>query len=102
MRKIQALRAPPVESEITVDFPQERAWVISPEFTFRISAPAKSRVEVSIDDGEWRPCRQDGAYWWYDWAGYMSGKHQAVARVQPRAEGQEVVSRTCCFRVALP
>jgi len=102
MSKAQELRAPAVAAEITVDYPQERERVISPEYTFRVAARAASRVEISIDQNEWRPCRQAAGYWWYDWSGYMSGKHQAVARIQPQNDGQKATSRTCHFRVELP
>ena len=88
-------------AEITVDYPQEKECVISPDYTFRIAAAAASRVEISIDDGEWRPCRPADRYWWYDWSGYMSGKHQAVARIQPQNDGQKSTSQTCRFRVEL-
>lgn len=73
MSKAQELRAPAVAAEITVDYPQERERVISPDYTFRVAARAASRVEISIDQNEWRPCRQAEGYWWYDWSGYVSG-----------------------------
>ena len=102
MRKAQEVRGPVVSAEITVDYPQEKELVISPDYTFRVAAKAASRVEISIDDSEWQPCRQADGYWWYDWSGYMSGKHQAVARIQPQNDGQKATSRACRFRVELP
>jgi hypothetical protein len=102
MSNAQGLRAPVVAAEIALDYPQERESVISPEYTFRVAARAATRVEISIDDGAWRPCRPAEGYWWYDWSGYMSGRHQAVARIQPQNDGQKATSRTCRFRVELP
>ncbi len=102
MRKTLEVREPVVAAKITVDYPQESERVTSPEYTFRVAARAASRVEISIDHNEWQPCRQAGGYWWYDWSGYMSGKHQAIARIQPQNDGQQSTSRTCSFRVELP
>jgi hypothetical protein len=102
MRKIQELGQPLAAAEITVDYPQERERITSPEYTFRVAARAASRVEVSIDDNAWQACRQADGYWWYDWSGYMSGKHQAVARIQPQNDGQKSTSQKCGFRVELP
>jgi hypothetical protein len=102
MRKIHALNEPVVAGEITVDYPQERERVTSPDYTFRIEAKEASRVEISIDDNVWQPCRPADGYWWYDWSGYMSGKHQAVAKMQPQNDGQKVTSSARRFRVELP
>jgi hypothetical protein len=102
MRRVQEKKEPAVSTGITVDYPQDRGIVTSHEYTFRLAAGAASRVEISIDDNMWQPCRQADGYWWYDWAGYMSGKHQAVARIQPQNDGQKSTSETCRFRVELP
>ena len=102
MRKTQGLRAPAVATGITVDYPRERELVISSDYTFRIEAKGARQVEISIDDNAWQPCRQADGYWWYDWKGYMSGQHQAVARIQPENDGQKAASPTCRFRVQLP
>jgi hypothetical protein len=102
MTKAELLRKPDAATTITLDYPKERECVISPEYTFRIEAKAASRVEISIDDNVWQPCRQADGYWWYDWSGYMSGKHQAIAKIQPQNDGQKSISRTCHFRVELP
>lgn len=102
MRKTQELREPVGAAEIAVDYPQERECITSPDYTFRIEAGTAGRVEISIDANEWQPCRKADGYWWYDWSGYMSGKHQAVARIQPQNDGQKSTSHTCRFRVELP
>ena len=102
MKKMQELHGAVVVAEITVDYPQSREVVTSHDYTFRIAAKSASRVEISIDDNEWQPCRQSDGYWWYDWSGYMSGKHQAIAKIQPQNDGQKLTSQTCRFRVELP
>jgi len=101
MRKAQEPGAPAVAAEIAVDYPQERERVISPDYTFRIAVKGASQVEISIDDNVWQPCRQADGYWWYDWSGYMSGKHQAVARIQAQIDGHQSTSQTRRFRVEL-
>ena len=52
----------------------------APYYTFRISAPDAAGVAVSVDDGEWSPCRFSIGYWWHDWSDYESGSHQVRAR----------------------
>jgi len=99
LTKEQELRAQAAAAGITVDYPQERERVIGPDYTFRIEAKSAGRVEISIDDNVWQPCRQADGYWWYDWSGYMPGKHQAVARIQPQNNGRKSTSRTTRFRV---
>ena len=101
MSETKGLRGPAAAAGITVDYPQERESVVSRDYTFRIEAKAASRVEISIDDNEWQPCRQADGYWWYDWSGYLPGKHHAVARIQPQNDGQKSTSRTIRFRVEL-
>jgi len=101
MKKASERKEPAVATTVTVDYPKERESVISPDYTFRIDAKGAGRVEISIDQNEWQPCRQAEGYWWYDWAGYMSGKHQAVARIQPQSDGQKTTSRIVRFQVEL-
>ncbi|HAH06828.1 MAG TPA: hypothetical protein DCM05_09935 [Elusimicrobia bacterium] len=101
MIRAQEQRAPVFAAEVAVDYPQEKERITSREYTFRITARAANRVEISIDDGEWRACRQAEGHWWYDWAGYMSGKHQAIARIQPQNDGQKATSKKAVFRVEL-
>ena len=102
MGKTPELRGLAATENITVDYPQERENVISRDYTFRIAAKSAGRVEISIDDNVWQPCRQAEGYWWYDWSGYMSGQHQAVTRIQPQNNGQKSTSQTCRFSVDLP
>jgi hypothetical protein len=84
---------------IAVDYPQEGEVITSPRYTFRIDASAP-RVEIAIDGGDWRSCRRSDDYWWFDWSGYDSGRHQAIVRGAPQAE-MDSASRTCRFLVEL-
>ena len=101
MRKADERKESTAAAKITVDYPQEREHIISRDYTFRIEAKGASQVEISIDDNVWQPCRQADGYWWYDWSGYMSGKHQALARIQTQNDGKQSTSQTRCFRVEL-
>lgn len=64
-----------------IEFPREGELVVSPEYAFRIAAPQDGwLVEVSVDEGAWRPCRAAVGYWWYDWAGFAPGEHRILCR----------------------
>lgn len=93
--------APAETFEIAVDYPQRGERVVSAQYTLRVGTLLAGTVEVSIDGGAWRPCRTSAGYWWYDWSGYESGIHTAVARVRPQS-GRTVVSARCHFLVELP
>jgi hypothetical protein len=71
----------PATAAVAVDFPRDGERVVSREYAFRVSAEAQGHVEVSIDDGAWRPCRQAAGHWWCDWSGYGAGAHTVFARV---------------------
>lgn len=87
-------------ADVTVDYPKEGELITSPDYVFRIGARPTHAVEISIDGGEWQPCRQAGGYWWFDWSGYKAGKHQAAARIQPE-NGDKATLETRRFRVEL-
>ena len=101
MRKLENRKGPMTVAGIKVDFPQDKEVVTSPYYTFRIEARDASQVEISIDNSAWQDCRPAEGYWWHDWSGYMSGNHQAVARIQPQDDGQMETSRITSFRVEL-
>lgn len=92
-----AAAAPPV----TIDYPREGDSLTWPVYTFRIASTAAGSVELSIDQNEWKPCRQAGGYWWYDWAGYQPGAHRAVARIRPQNGGKRYISHAVSFEVDL-
>lgn len=88
------------ELEVSLDHPQEGERIIGSHYSFRIGAiNGADRVEVSIDQGPWEPCRQAAGYWWYDWTGYPEGNHQAVVRAQTK-DGRTLRSRPRQFEVA--
>lgn len=66
-----------------IEYPRHNETITSKDYTFRITAiPGVRKVEVSIDEAGWQPCRQSGDSWWYDWSGFGSGEHELVARLQ--------------------
>lgn len=68
-------------------------------YSFRITAPSDAReVRLSIDDGEWKPCRKDDGHWWFDWTAEGDGAHIAVSRVI-EADGSMIVTQPRLFKV---
>src|SRR4051812_5139169 len=68
---------------IAIEYPRENEKVMSNCYTFRIAAmPGVKKVEVSINDSAWMPCRKAGDCWWYDWSNYGSGDYELVSRIQ--------------------
>lgn len=66
---------------LSLDYPRQGERIESPFYTIRLSAPRDARcVEVSIDGGEWLPCREALGYYWYDWSGYYEGDHEIEGR----------------------
>lgn len=68
---------------LAVEYPRHNETITSDRYTFRIAAmPGVRRVEVSIDEGRFEPCRQSDGAWWFDWSGYVPGDHEIAARMQ--------------------
>ena len=84
-----------------LDHPQQGENITAPHYTFRVGTLGDiTRVEISINEGPWLPCRNSVGYWWYDWSGYAGGRHQAAVRAQTK-DNQEFTSEPCKFQVAL-
>jgi hypothetical protein len=99
--KAQALlERRPIGSRLAIDYPQEGEAIASPTYTFRIDGAAP-RVEIAIDGGDWSSCRRSDDFWWFDWSGYDSGRHQAIVRAASQS-GRDVDTRCCRFLVVLP
>ncbi|HXS99218.1 MAG TPA: hypothetical protein VN915_00920 [Elusimicrobiota bacterium] len=90
-----------VEAPVQLDYPKGMEVVTSPHYTLRFSAsPETQVVEVSIDGGPWRECRKAGGHFWFDWANYMSGRHEIIARAM-LADGQTEETGVARVRVEL-
>lgn len=97
----KAAKAPAVQRP-DVDFPQQGEKVTGLQYTLRVSAPAEAgRVELSVDQGDWRPCRESVGYWWFDWADYGPGEHEFTARVHT-LDGRVLLSEPRQCVVELP
>lgn len=68
------------EARVSVDFPSESERISPFGYTIRVGAPEDCLAEVSIDGGDWQPCRRDVGYWWFDWMSYAPGEHEVLAR----------------------
>jgi hypothetical protein len=78
-------QAEAAERRPEIEYPGKGETIVSPTYTIRVDAPASAEaLDVSIDQGPWRPCRKDVGYWWYDWAGYADGEHDIITRIRGR------------------
>ena len=82
---------PPAAPPVAVDYPRTGDRIVSPQYTFRVSAPEDGRVEISIDDDAWLPCRRAAGFWWHDWFGFREGAHSVFARVR-LGNGRGIIS----------
>lgn len=73
---------PSDESFITIDHPKDGEAIHPHHYAVRIGAGGGSAVEISVDGGDWKPCRHTAGYYWFDWHNIPSGSHQLVARLQ--------------------
>lgn len=90
-----------VEAPVEMDYPKGMEVVTSSHYTLRFSAsPETQLIEVSIDGGPWRECRKAGGHFWFDWANYMSGRHEIHARAM-QADGRIEETGVCRVRVEL-
>ncbi|MDP3544486.1 MAG: hypothetical protein Q8T11_18630 [Elusimicrobiota bacterium] len=79
--KHNEMRAVPSRPGVRVECPGEGEEIAGTTYSFHIAAaPGTLGVEISIDQGEWLPCREALGLWWYDWTGFSKGGHQAAAR----------------------
>ncbi len=75
-----------------IDYPQQNETVGPGTYTFRVGAPqAADEVDVSVDQGPWKPCRSAAGYWWFDWNEYDRGEHEIIARARAK-KGRWLVS----------
>ena len=74
-----------VEGRPEIEFPRQDETIVSPTYTLRVAAPAGvEALDVSIDQGAWKACREDVGSWWFDWSGYADGEHEVIARIRGR------------------
>ena len=84
---------------VGIDYPNPGETIATGDYSFRISAPSDAKeVRLSIDDGDWKPCRKDDGHWWFDWTAQAQGEHIAVSRVI-EADGSLLVTQPRLFKV---
>lgn len=66
---------------VVIEYPKEKEIIVHPSYTIKIGTNKNNNVEISIDSGDWQPCRFAEGFWWYDWSNYSDGKHRIVARI---------------------
>lgn len=83
-RKPEASRhaKPRRKGAVQVKYPRAGETVFRPSYSVQIeTSPDPVRVELRINDADWRPCREALGLWWFDWSGFEPGAHRLVARV---------------------
>ncbi len=66
---------------IVIDYPTEGEKVSGLSYTMKIGASGEGRVEVQVNNGDWKPARHGGGYWWFDWGYYKPGPHTITAQL---------------------
>ena len=88
-----------VPAEIMVEYPKEGERINSTHYAFKISARIPVvKVEVSLDGGRWKACRQAAGHWWFDWTGYSPKNYVLHVRARSK-EGAEHLSSVRRFVV---
>ena len=72
---------------VTVDFPHEGEKVKQGHYAVRVSADGAEEVQVSVDRGDWRPCRFSNGYYWCDFWPQPHEIHELRARA--RSDGSD-------------
>ena len=71
----------PKQSPITaINHPKEGEKVSRGHYAFNIGASGASRVEVSVNNGPWQPCRESLGIWWHDWTASKPGDYTLRSR----------------------
>lgn len=73
---------PPVAPYLWIDYPRETEVLSGDEYVIRCGVGGAEHVELSINQGDWLPCRFASGYWWYDWSGIPQGDHTLVLRMR--------------------
>ncbi|MFA5976243.1 MAG: hypothetical protein WC859_08800 [Elusimicrobiota bacterium] len=84
---------------IWIDHPQQKEMLSGPTYVIRLGVGGAETVELSIDKGNWLPCRLTSGYWWFDWHAITPGKHTLVARMRtPEGTWYKTPPRSCDYR----
>ncbi|MBI4386558.1 MAG: hypothetical protein HY551_04190 [Elusimicrobia bacterium] len=85
--------------EVGVDYPREGENITGSHYAFRISVGLPvTEVEISLNRGDWKPCRPALGFWWYDWTGFGAGDYELQVRACD-AQGASKIPVARRFRV---
>jgi len=66
---------------VVIDFPIESEIICANHYALRIGASKHGYAEVSLNNGEWLPTRENAGFWWFDLFNIGTGKHTIAARL---------------------
>jgi hypothetical protein len=89
----------PVPPYIWIDHPEQSERLLGPVYVIRMGVGGAEEVEISFNNGVWKPCRLTSGYWWYDWSNIRPGRHTITARMRT-ADGRwfRTPPRSCEYR----
>lgn len=73
--------------ETGIEYPADGERIASEHYAVKVRAPQDATaVDVAVDGRDWKPCREDGGVWVFDWSGYHAGGHTLFARAHVPGE----------------
>lgn len=68
--KRAAKTAAPKKSPLSVviDYPQDGETVRAGHYSVRLTVSAPAEVQLRVDGGDWRSCREAVGHYWLDWS----------------------------------
>ena len=69
------------QNKFDIDYPQASETVARGHYAIRISG-CEGECHVSIDEGDWQPCRSAEGFCWFDWNPTQTGRHRLSARTR--------------------
>jgi hypothetical protein len=69
------------DAKVIIDYPTELETVSGLSYSIRVGATNEGSVEISFNEGEWKPCRFNCGYWWFDWGYFKPGEYKILARM---------------------
>ena len=89
---------PSTEPTVYIDHPGEGEKVLTGHYAVRIGVDRSNCAELSINGGDWVPCRKSVGYFWYDWWPNKSGSYRLVVRAKLQ-DGSTIKSPVRTFTV---
>ncbi len=68
-------------STLTIDYPSDGEVLKGIHYSIRLATSGPGTPQISFDGTDWKNCRNDGGYWWYDWAYFTPGSYKISARL---------------------